>query len=133
MAALVITAANVDAGDGEIGHGLAGEAITAGQAVYFDRATQTYKLADANTAAAARVAGIAVCNAAAGQIVAFQGGGSYTVGATLVKGTVYFLAPVPGAIGAAAEVLSGDYVTILGVASSTTVMALAIHATGIAI
>jgi hypothetical protein len=42
-------------------------AITAGQAIYYDRTTLTYKLADADTELEARCAGVAVCDAAAGQ------------------------------------------------------------------
>lgn len=134
MAAITVTADNVDAGtDGEIGHGIAGAAITAGQAIYFDRTTDTYKLADADTEAEAKVAGMAVSSVAAGQIVTFQRTGTYTVGGTVVKGTPYFLGTTPGSIVPFADLVSGDYVTLLGYGASTSTIKLAIHATGITI
>ena len=66
MVDLVITAANVVAGSGATvdRHYNAGETVTAGQAVYFDTATHTWKKADANGAAALQVAGGIALNGA---------------------------------------------------------------------
>lgn len=119
MADLTITAANVDAGtDGEIGTGVAGVAITAGKLIYLDRTTSTYLLADADALASSKVAGVAVSDAAAGQIVAFQRSGTYTAGGTTVAGTPYFVSTTGGGICPIADLASGDYVSLFGFGAS---------------
>jgi hypothetical protein len=86
MADLVITAANVLPGSSAvIKEGTAGAAITAGQVVYADSATNTYKLADCNSATAAvrSPKGIALHAAASGQPIAILTSGLITIGATV--------------------------------------------------
>jgi hypothetical protein len=135
MANLVITAANVLAGsDATKESGTAGEAITAGQVVY--RATSgLYMLADANsaTAAARQPRGIALHAAATGQPLAIQRSGSITIGATMTAGTDYYLSDTPGAIAPRADIGSGEYVALIGMAESTTLLRINIHYTGVAL
>lgn len=119
MVDLTITAANVDAGtDGEIGTGIAGAAITAGKLIYLDRTTNTYLLADADALASSKVAGVAVGDAAAGQIVAFQRSGTYTAGGTTVAGTPYFVSATAGGICPIADLTSADYISLFGFGAS---------------
>lgn len=132
MADLSITAANVlAASNATIEHGIAGATITAGQTVYLDDATGRYELADADGTGTTRTRGIALNGAADGQPLAIIKEGDLTMNAVLTAGVSYFQSPVAGGIGARAEVLTGDYVTSLGIAKSTTVLAVKIDYSGV--
>jgi len=134
MADLTITAANVLSGKRPgLKSGNAGEALAAGKVVYLDAVTNTYKLADSNGAPALRaVEGIAMNGAATGQPVVVQTDGDITIGATLAPGVAYYLSDTPGGICPAADVGTGEYVVLLGLAKSTTVLGLDIQASGTA-
>lgn len=136
MADLTITAANVLPGTGaQIDQGIAGAAITAGQALYKEAATGLYKLADCNSATAeVRVAvGIALNSASSGQSVGVLTSGTYTVGATVTNGTAYFLSGTAGGIRPAADNVTGDYPCTVGIAVSTTAMKVNFFSTGVVI
>jgi hypothetical protein len=136
MADLTITAASVISGSGaKKTLGVAGAAITAGQAVYLDATTNTFKLADDNSAtAAARVPfGIALHAASAGQPLSVQTEGPITIGAALTAGVAYYLSDVPGGICPVADLAAGEYPSILGIATSTTVLDLDIQRSGVAL
>lgn len=136
MADLTITAASVLAASGaRKALEVAGAAITAGQAVYLDSTDNTVKLADSNSAtAAARVPfGIALNGAAAGQPVEVQTSGPVTLGATLTPGSTYYLSATPGGICPAADLVTGMYPTILGIATSASVLDVAIEQSGVAL
>lgn len=133
MVDLVITAANVVSGSGSrVLHGTAGATITAGQVLYLDTATSSYKLADTDSATAAvrSPAGVALNAAASGQPIAVHVSGPLTVGATVAVGDVYFLSGTAGGIAPAADVAAGDYPCILGICSSTSVLDVKIHEAG---
>ncbi|NGO51616.1 hypothetical protein [Allomesorhizobium camelthorni] len=137
MADIIINAANVVAGsNGTKEAGTAGEAITAGQAVYRASATGKYMLAD-NDSATAEVRqprGIALNGAAANQpLTIARPGSDITIGGTLTAGTDYYLSAVPGGICPRADILAGDYVCLLGLAKSTSVLALDIQYPGVAL
>jgi hypothetical protein len=53
------------------------------------------------------------------------------VGTTLVVGTTYCVGSTAGAIVPISDLTTGDYVTILGTASTTTQLDLAIKASGV--
>jgi hypothetical protein len=138
MADISITVANVVQGTGaKVVEGVAGAGITAGQVLYLDSATNTYKLADCNsaTAAARSPAGIALHGALTGQPVAVQLGtsGSITIGGTLTAGVVYYLSGTPGGIRPVADNTTGDYPVALGIATSTTVLKLGFLEAGVAL
>jgi hypothetical protein len=136
MADLTITAASVIADpSARVAHGHAGVTVTAGQVVYLDPVTNTYKLADANsaTAAARSPAGIALNPAAAGQTLGVAESGLVTIGATLTAGVTYYLSGTPGGIRLVADNTTGDYPSILGIAASTTVLKLKIQEAGVAL
>jgi hypothetical protein len=135
MAILSITAANVVPVNGNTRTGTAGVAITAGQVVYLDPTDGKYRLASANSGtAAARVpAGIALHSAAAGQPLVVQSDGQVTIGAALTAGVAYYLAATAGGISPVADLTTGWYPTIIGIAVSTTVLDIKIHASGVAL
>jgi hypothetical protein len=136
MADLSITAASVIAGDNAgRAAGIAGETITAGKAVYLASGTKKWMLADSNSATAEvrRATGIALNGASLNQPVDVATGGDITIGATLTAGTAYYLSDTPGGICPLADVGSGEYVCLLGLAKSTTVLALDIQYPGVAL
>lgn len=136
MADLTITAANVIAGSGaSAARGIAGATVTAGQSVYLDATTGKWKLADNNsaTAAARTPGGLALNGAADGQPLAVHTAGPVTIGATLTAGVAYYLSDTPGGICPVADLASGEYPTVIGIATSTTVLKVAITPSGVAL
>lgn len=136
MADLTITAANVlPVAGSAVESGLAGEAVTAGKTVYLDSATNRYLLADSNSAtvAARTPKGIALNGAATGQPLTVLLSGPITIGATMTAGTIYTLSETPGGIQPATDLGSGEYVSVIGVATSTTVLNVKIQSSGVAI
>ncbi len=134
MADLTITAANVVAGANATKEsGTAGETITAGQAVYKDSTTGKYMGADSNsgTVEARQARGIALHGASNNQPLTIQRGGDITIGATLTAGTAYYLSDTAGGICPVADVGSGEAVCLLGLAKSTTVLAIGIQFPGV--
>lgn len=136
MADLTITAANVVAGANSANvTGAAGETIAAGKAVYLASATKKWMLADSNsaTAEARQATGIALNGASANQPVSVHKSGDITIGATLTAGTAYYLSDTPGGICPLADVGSGEYVCLIGLAKSTTVLAVDVQFPGVAL
>ncbi len=135
MADLSITAANVIPGaNAAIDRSAkAGAALAAGKVVYREAATGTYKLADSNsaTAEAKTPTGIALHAAEIGQPVAVQTAGELSFGAILTAGSDYYLSETPGGIQPRADVASGELVSSLGYAKSTSVLVLKIQPTGV--
>jgi hypothetical protein len=136
MADLSVTAANVVAGSGAtVERGTAGATITAGQVVYQDPVSGKFLLADSNSATAAVRApdGIALNGASLNQPLAVHTGGPVTIGATLVAGTTYTLSETPGGLQPTADLGSGEYPSIIGMATSTTVLNVDIQSAGVAL
>lgn len=135
MADLVITAANVvPASTATRKTGTAGEAITAGMPVYID-ASDNYKLkkADDTTAAKSAAVGIACNDAAAGQPLSYVEEGDLAVGAVLTVGVAYGLSDNAGKIRPLSDNASGDYVTKLGLATTTSNLRVKVEALGVTI
>ncbi len=135
MADLSVTAANVIAGSGaKIVNGTAGATVTAGQVVYLDSTDSKFKLADCDSATAAvrSPAGIALNGAANGQPLAICTSGPLTIGATMTAGVTYYLSPTAGGIAPVADILTGDYPVIMGLATSATVLNVKIQEAGVA-
>lgn len=126
MADLTITAANVVAGSGATKEaGVAGATITAGQAVYKDASDGgKFKLADNDSATAAvrSFYGIALNGAANGQPLTVLKSGPITIGATVAVGVVYCLSSTAGGICPNADIATGDYNTVIGIGTSTSVI-----------
>jgi hypothetical protein len=108
----------------------AAAAITAGQVVYVN-SSDLVALADndASVTTAAAV-GIALNSCAAGQPCSYATSGDVTFNAVLTAGAVYVLSSTAGGIAPVADLASDDYVTILGVASTTTNLTININASG---
>jgi hypothetical protein len=136
MADLTITAsAVVPAATASLGRGTAGATITQGQTLYLDSTTLTYMLADADdSSATATVAGVAINAASSGQPVDFIVSGSLTLAVTsgnLTAGEIYVLSGTAGGIAVEGDLASDDYVSIIGVGTSTTTMAISFNNSGV--
>lgn len=121
---LSVTAASVVPGArARILTGTAGATITAGQIVYLDATTSTYKLADANASAATSTAiGMALNAASSGQPISVDvDDDDLTVGATLsMTAPVYVVSATAGGIAPIADLTTGWYPCVVIVAKSTT-------------
>ena len=128
MADLTITVADVKKTDStSIAEGIAGATITAGQPVYKDStASNKLKPADADVLAAAAAVGIALHGASADQPLKYATSGNLTLSAVMTAGAVYVVSTTAGGIAPVADLGSGDYVTLLGIATSTTNLKLSI-------
>lgn len=137
MAALTITAANVGLST-ESGASTSavqfGEAITQGQAVYQNTSDNKYYKTDADdTVAKSLCAGIALTKGDADDYGVICTDGDMDLGATLTIGETYALdgGGTTGAIAPVADLATGDWVTILGVAITASRIHLDIYASQI--
>ena len=132
MADLTITAANVLSAGTSFSRATAGVALTQGEVIYLDSADGNLaKLADASAAATATIAGIVVTEAAAAQPVLYVKTGAITIGDTVATGTVYVVSATAGKIAPIADLSSTEIVSVLGIASSTTVITMNVWNTAI--
>jgi hypothetical protein len=132
---LAITAASVVPGtDAVIATGTACETLTAGQAVYKAATSGKWCKADADSATAEvrQAKGVALNGASLNQPLAVQTGGTVTIGATLTAGAPYWLSGTAGGIAPTADLSTGEYVDLVGLATSTTVLKLNFTYTGVA-
>ena len=128
MADISITAANVLPSAAAIinRNFLAGATITAGQPVYLDSTTSTWKPIDSNAASTgnelATTKGIALNSAASGQIIdVCVKDTDFTPGGTLTNGATVYTSVTSGGITHDVPT-TGAYPTVLGVAKSATKM-----------
>jgi len=136
MADLVLTPSAIIAGfNSAQEHGTAGETITAGKAVYKSATTKKWMLADSNsvTAAARQAGGIALNGASDGQPITVHKSGDLTVDAVLTAGQAVYLSDTPGDLCPLADVGAGEYVCLIGLAKSTTVLAVDIQFPNVAL
>jgi hypothetical protein len=138
MAELSITAASCLAtGTHQKTFGQAGETITAGMVIYKKASdSKFYKAQNDGTAEESGSGvdmGIALGAATASQYLVYLTSGTITIGATVVAGTQYYVGPTAGMIGEYSDIATGGtkYVTFIGYATSTTIIAVAFNATGI--
>lgn len=134
MANLTVTAANVALAGGTptLRTRQVGEAVTQGEPVYL-KADGKYWLADADAGVVeAAATGIALTPAATDGYAVVIEAGKVNLGATLTVGATYVVSATPGSVAPIADLVTGDYVTILGTASTASALDLAITVTGIA-
>ncbi len=135
MADASITASEVlKSTNARLDQGIAEVAITAGEALYLNEATDKLALAfSTGTAAQADMVGMAVNDAAINQAIVFQIGGTLTLGATaaLTKGTTMFLSSTAGKIHPAADLASGDHRTYIGTINGSDAIVMKLHASGV--
>lgn len=101
----------------------AGEAVTQGMPGYRLETDGEYYQADADASqAAAEVVCIFLLPAAADgpTLVALRG--LVNLGATLIEGKAYYLSATKGAICPESDLITGDYVTFLGIAKTTALL-----------
>lgn len=126
MADITVTAANVVNVSSPVERGVLGAAVTAGQAVYKDTADGgKAKLADTNGASVGirTLWGIALNGGAAGQPVEVAvGPGEVNMGSTLVVGTPYVLSATPGGVAPVADLATGHFTCVLGVAKTAAIL-----------
>lgn len=139
MTDLSVTAAScVPGSNSNQVQGIAGETIAQGKAVYKSSSTGKWMLADSNAASAeARGSdvsnvGIALTGSSLNQPIVVHKSGDLTLGATMTAGIPYFLSDAPGGVCPIADVGSGEYVVQIGIATSTTVLAVKPVYTGVA-
>lgn len=131
MADLSITAANVQHQDGSsLGRGIAAAVITAGDVLYGPDSGLLLSF-NSGTAAQAASVGIAANDAAVGQPISYVKTGKVDLGATLSIGKVYCAGAAAGGIAPVDDVLTGDFVTILGVASTTALLIMGLNVSGV--
>jgi hypothetical protein len=137
MADYTITTANVKISGANVRTSTVqvGEAVTEGQAVYLDSATSKYLLADATDTTKGLVAGITLTSASTDGYALIQTSRTYFAGTTLVKGDPVFLSATAGGgkLAPHADLVSTNAVTLIGFASSTSEIELAINPTGITV
>jgi len=134
MVDLTIVPANViSAPDAKREDGTAGVALLAGQLVYKDSTTKKWALSDTNSATveARQPTGIALHAAAINQPITVHRSGDITIGATVVGGTDYYASDTPGGICPRADVGATEKVTMIGLAKSTTVIAVDFQYSGV--
>lgn len=121
MADVTMTATAVKKADNnaKVETAYSAEAIAIGDAVYMNTSSKWAK-ADADLAATDEVRGLALNSVSgADQPVTVITEGNLTCDG-LTKGTPYFLSTGAGKICPIADLLAGDYVTFIGIATSTT-------------
>lgn len=135
MADITVTAASVlaSASTGVLAIGTAGASLTAGLPLYKD-ATDSNKLKSciSSSAAAANCVGIALHAAASGQPIEYITAGDLNPGGTVVVGRIYCVSANAGGIAPQSDLSAGQFVTILGIGTTTSNISLGIKAGGIA-
>lgn len=134
MPDLAVVAADVVYTGSTIERGTAGATITAGQAVYYDTSNENWALADADALASVTRVGIALHGASAGQpITVARPKGDIDLGVTITVGTVYVVSTTAGGIAPLSDLLSGDFVCILGVGTAADKLSMSIFESGVAV
>lgn len=133
MANLTITKANVIPGTGAgfLSDKAAGEALGTGEDAYLAADNKLYKCDANDTEIKAQCRGIVIGDFLTGQPVLLVKNGPVAFGAILTKGIKYCLSRTAGLICPQSDLVTDDYVTELGYATSTTTLQLAIVVTGL--
>lgn len=124
MADLTIVADDVLVSGPALITGIAGEAITPGDLVYVKAADSKLYKAHSGTAAAADADGVAVNSAAIGQPITYTPSGNLTTGGDVVVGQVYVVSATAGKICPDTDLEGGDYVTVVGIGKTTSLVQL---------
>lgn len=134
MADLTITPANVGIQNSSptIRVVQVGEAVTQGQGIYQKLSDQKYWKALATGSDTANVYGVALTSGAADDYVIVVERGEINLGATLTVGETYVVSANAGGIAPIGDLVSTNYVSILGVATAADNLELSINVSGIA-
>lgn len=115
--------------------GVAGEAITAGSPVYLNATDgKLYDAQNDGTVAEATVVGVATAGAGRADVTIgyAPNGAKVNIGATTTAGTIYVLSAAAGAIAPAADIVTGNYVSVLFVGTGSAEVTLQIANSGVA-
>lgn len=119
MANLVVTPANVQqASNASIERGIARIFILAGTTIYLHVNGQLQPSRNSGDVSQAAALGITLNDASGGQPLAYIVRGDLDPGAVLVVGETYVVGNVDGTIAPIADVLAGNFATILGIADA---------------
>ena len=135
MADLSLTAANVSLTNGvsSVEQVTYGDTVTQGLVLYEDAAdSNKYKKAVNNTATLAAAKGIALTPGVSGEKGYVVKSGEIDLGATLAVGMRYYVSNTAGAICPSADIGTGEFVTLLGIATTAACLKVNINASGIA-
>ena len=133
MVDLVQTPANVAlAAGGGSRRGIAGATIVAGNSLYLNSSGQLVPAQHDVSAVEAACVGIALNGGATGQPIRYATAGNINVGATLTVGETYVVGAGDGAIAPVADVGTGQFPTILGVATAADTLKMGILQGGVA-
>ena len=119
MPAINITSVTPDT-DAEFVVGQAGEAISLGKAVCFNKTDGKYYLADADNTNRRDVVGISVVTAGLNSQVVVQTGGQMTINGGATAGTIYVAGATPGDVNPAADLAAGWMTCIIAVGVNAT-------------
>jgi hypothetical protein len=133
---LAITAAEVlPTSSTESTQGISGAVISAGDVVWFDSSSTTWKLFDGNdTSNNTGTPRIALTSAlVAGQPITVATGQDITIGATAAASTgiVYVASTTAGKMCPAADLATGNRVTVIGVGKATAKLQLVLNNSGV--
>lgn len=133
MADLVITPANVgiNVANPDVQVVQIGESVSQGQGVYLKLSDQKYWLADATGSDTSNVYGVALTGGGADDFVIVMRGGQMNIGATLTVGETYVVSATSGGVAPIGDLVSTNYVSILGVATAADNLELSINVSGI--
>ena len=112
---------------------VAGETVAPGEPAYRLAADGEYYQAGASTAALAEAAGVFINYADDGDVAYIAIGGTIDLGATLAVGAVYVVSNTTGNIMPSSDLSTGEFSTVLGIATTTALLDLSIKASGVAI
>jgi hypothetical protein len=133
MADLSITAANVKAGSASTRVQLvqAGEAIDQGEPAYLASDGKYYQTDANDTAIKAQAKGIAITPASTDGYFLLAVDGLINLGATLAVGQIYVCSATKGGIAPYADLTTNDYVSIVGVATTTALLDINLLVSGV--
>jgi hypothetical protein len=133
MADLSITAANVKAGSASTRVQLvqAGEAIDQGEPAYLASDGKYYQTDANDTAVKAQAKGIAITPASTDGYFLLAVDGLINLGATLAVGQIYVCSATKGGIAPYADLTTNDYVSIVGVATTTALLDINLLVSGV--
>lgn len=127
-----LTISTIKRVSGNVTTGDAGEALAAGDAVFVNSTGNTHDKADATSTTNAVAIGVQLLPTDSGAKSTVAANGSVIdVGAILTVGTIYCVSATSGKIAPQADLTTGDVLTILGVAETTSQLRIAINATGV--
>lgn len=135
MADITVTASAVKPANARtrIEEGIAGDSISAGQAIYADPA-DSYKLKRALSTTqtqAQNVVGIALNTVAVDQPLDYVVQGDVSFNSVLTAGTIYVLGGTAGGISPSSDLTGARYGTILGIADSATNLRVGVVSSGV--